>query len=822
MAFESIVLSDTVNYSLSRIGGQLIAHEAHRCSGSSLYPQVTQLEPPYISLCELQDISSLHAKGIDIIYDTQSELQSLCRCDILPSSEYEYRWDKADIFLRHLPALCYRCGFEIIGNCKEVKLRFLCDKRDIPILSSSFCGKFTDCAFRVGGKGFFDSSYSLLKFRDYYTPGPYSHLLTQPAAFKTSAYETFLYSLSNLPEYITGFCQVLFKATKPENNWHKNIEMLTDVEYIHRLMQTPGLVGRNPQQLPSGDLQGASTDIDTKSHPDKPFFAAALRIGILGSDSNDGENLLPCLSSFIHLFQHGSRPLEYISSEEYGNINTQEMFEKGLVYHPGMLLNSTELSGLVHVPSIDIFKYRGRLEMLSPLFNYSMGLVTADINAGTLIGHRQADFGQEAFVIPHKLRRRHCHIIGNPGKGKSVLISNMVLNDIEHGHGVGVIDPHGDLIEQLLDLIPEKMLHKTILFDPGDDKWIPLYNPLDVVAGADLGVAADNVVSVLKSVFSEGWGYRMEHILKNLILALLHVKGMSFLELTEVLRRDTAKSKKIIEQLKKTVTNGEVLNFLEHDFQKYRSEEFTPALHRLSPLVSSETKSLPLLQSHNRFDFKRIMDEGMIFLANLSSLGRGHKKGMGGFLITSLSCAVNSRYEMPEKSRKLFNCYVDEGYLFNTDATEGMLIDARKYNVSFNISHQYLRQFKRERVDSLLTAGTTIAFGIGAGDAAIIKKNYQNKVKEEEFQELGLGEAIVRVDTDIAKIKTLRPRKITKSCREQIIQHSHKHYYKPSWEILKTNRLRFRSHYNSFSDILPKDLAKSIKCGKIGAYEAFD
>lgn len=824
MAFEGIVLKRVADHALSRLSGGLISHQSpFNSSGPLLYPQPTVLEPYFISVDEIDDVRGFIGKPADIIYESPDKQCQLCRYTVLPSTSYEHRWDKADLLLRHLPALYNRCGFEIVGNSKEVKFRFLCEQSDFPVLSTAFSAKFLDCALREDCPEFFDRHYELLKFRDYNAPGLHSHLLTQPAAFKSSAYETLLFVLSTLPKETMGFAQVLFKACSPENNWHKLVKVLTDAEYTHNMMQTPGLAGRYPQQMPSEDLRGTSLDVDTKSHPDKPFFGAAVRIGVCGEDDSYCRRKLECMCSCNNLFRHSGRALEYISDEQYGDIDTYQMFEQGLVYRPGLLVNSTELAGWVHIPPIELFNQTScKLETLSPQFRNPMGVVTMDISKGTLIGYRQADHSREAVVIPDDIRRTHLYIVGKTKRGKSTVIGNAILDNALRGQGSTIIDPHGDLIEELLDRIPEKMVKKTIVFDPGlDNNQIPLYNPLAFDLGTDLSVAAGNMVSILKSVFPIGWGMRLEHILYYLLFSAMNVRGMSFLEVKELLRRGK-NSKQILDKITNVVADGETLNFLNGEFKNYRSDELQVAIHRLSPLLHSETMSLAMFQPENRFDFKKIIDDGMLFLVNLASLGREQKISLGGFIINSIHCTALRRLNIPEHQRRLYHLYIDEAHLFNIEVLDKMMVEGRKCYISFNLAHQYLSQFPKERVDALLNSDTVIAFCLGYDDAAVMKKNFMNKPTEGDFMELGVGEAMLRVDTDIAKITTLNRADVTKSYREQIMRNSHQRYYKPAQQIRRNNRFRFKGCHEPFATVLPEELVRSDGVLETDEYDIYE
>jgi len=343
MAFEDIVISRASDHALSRLSSRLISHQV---TGENLrpilYPQPTQLEPPFRSLGDIRDLRNMPDKPADIIYESPNRQLQLCRCTLVPSYDYEYCWGKADMLLRILSDLNNLCGFEIVGNSKEVKLRLLCDKSELAVISTVFSSEFPNCALMRDRPIFFARSYNYLKFKDYHPLGLYSHLLTPPSAITASVYETFLFTLSTLSKDSMGFCQVLFKGVSPRNNWHANVKVMTNAEYTNALFQTPGLAGRYPQQLPAENLRDKSLNVDTKAHPDKSFFAAAVRVGISGDDNCYCKNMLTGLCKFMNLLRHSDRALGYITNEQYGDIDTREMFEKSLVYRPGMLLNSTE------------------------------------------------------------------------------------------------------------------------------------------------------------------------------------------------------------------------------------------------------------------------------------------------------------------------------------------------------------------------------------------------------------------------------------------------------------------------------------------------
>ena len=271
--------------------------------------------------------------------------------------------------------------------------------------------------------------------------------------------------------------------------------------------------------------------------------------------------------------------------------------------------------------------------------------------------------------IPPRLRTNHTHLIGRPDKGKSTLEEHRVMEDILGGDGVAVLDPHGDLVQRLLRLIPQEYADKVIYFDLGDPEWVPLWNPLERVSGQDIGRMADDLIGALKSLVA-GWGDRMEHILRHCILALLHLTGRTFLNITDILRCDSVQSQILRKLILDVVESEEARQFWQHDFKDYHTADLGPAKHKLSKLLAAGPVSLMLSQPHSAFNFQHVMDDGMIFPANLSSLGTEVRGVLGGLLLTAMHTTALARSRVPPEQRQPFHIYLDEAHRFVTDSLE--------------------------------------------------------------------------------------------------------------------------------------------------------
>jgi len=220
-----------------------------------------------------------------------------------------------------------------------------------------------------------------------------------------------------------------------------------------------------------------------------------------------------------------------------------EMLTFGISYRPGFLVNSWELAGLVHLLTTQL----ARLQHL-PLQWLNTPKVQSDLfRAGTRIGYCR--YAGEAIPvhIPESYRARHIHVIGRPDMGKSGLLEHMTLEDARTGFGFTVLDPHGDLVERLLDQLPEEVHDRIIYFDPGDRNWVPIWNPLKLISGQDPGRVADELVGAFKSTFDD-WGDRLEQILRQSFHAFLQLPGSTLLDVLTLLRADPKTSERFRER----------------------------------------------------------------------------------------------------------------------------------------------------------------------------------------------------------------------------------------------------------------------------------
>jgi len=793
------------------MGQAILARQINRGCEGTLWPEPVALEPPYMPVMAGRGLD-FQQRAVDVTYQSPPSPSEIVRYQIWISPEYAFRWDRCELFVRHLPSVSHRIALEIIGNAKQVMVNLVCHRTDVAILTTAFEGRLRECRLSLLENNLMTGSKSDLwgsiQFCDYYPPPPYYHLLTRPDQLHSSPYECLVAALTAIPAPAFGIYQVIFQPTARDHHWHSNVKALMDIEYAVKLAANPVLSPRFPQQLPSGALSHRANDTETKAHNDKPFYAVAVRAAVVGAEEQTG-SFIKSLDAFVSLFQHGGRLLNSLAGSDYDRVlskrQIREMFEQMLVYRPGFLVNSAELAGLVHIPPAEIFDLGEVVfDTLEPL-----ALKAANLSEGTPIGKCQIAGDSKVICISAKTRSCHTHLIGRPHMGKSTLEEHMILHDIEQGHGVAVLDPHGDMAERLLTLIPKEAVERVIYFDPADPDWVPIWNPMQRIVGQDIGRTTDDLVGVLKS-FVTGWGDRMEHLLRHGIFGLMHINGTSLQDLSDLLRgsKETQTHRKLILDV---IENEAARQFWQHDFMNYGANEFGPPKHKLSKLLVGGTVSLMLSQPNSFYNFRTIMDEGMIFIGNLAGLGTEVREILGGFLVAVMHMTALSRSDQDRDTRKPFHIYLDEAHRFITDSLEDIIAETRKYNVSLTLAHQYLRQFDSKKIDALSSVGTTVLFNVDSADAASLAKGFKKKVKVEDCIDLGVGEAIVRCGTEIVKIQTPKPKIVSdRNYKNDIIEYSRQHYCKPVREVHQSIAQRGQRAVQPFSS-LKMELAKFDK-----------
>jgi len=376
------------------------------------------------------------------------------------------------------------------------------------------------------------------------------------------------------------------------------------------------------------------------------------------------------------------------------------------------------------------------------------------------------------------------YVVGKTGMGKTVLLENMIIQDIQKGKGVGFVDPHGEAAERLLDFIPTSRINDVIYFNPADLEHPIAFNIMEKVDVDHRHLVAAGLMGVFKKIWPDVWSARMEYILNNSILALLEYPGSTLLGVNRMLA-DPEYRKKVVDKITDPVVKAFWLQEFARYTQRYEVEATAAIQNKVGQFISAPLIRNIIGQVKSTVDMREVMDKGKILILNLSKgrIGEDNARLLGALLITKLQLAAMSRVDIPEEERRDFFLYVDEFQNYATESFVNILSEARKYRLSLVLAHQYIAQMEEEVRDAVFgNVGTLITFRVGAEDAEFLEKEFLPELTAQDLVNLTKYNIYLKLMIDgLAgspfSAKTLFPfPKLEKSNTEKIIKISRERY----------------------------------------------
>jgi len=407
--------------------------------------------------------------------------------------------------------------------------------------------------------------------------------------------------------------------------------------------------------------------------------------------------------------------------------------------------------------------------------------------------------GQEKiFGIKLKDRMQHIYVIGQTGCGKTNLLRNLAIQDIQQGRGLAVIDPHGEFVEELLDSIPPYRVDDVVYFNPADVNYPIGFNVLEVTNPDNKNLVSSGLMSIFTKIWSNVWSARMEYILNNCVLALLDTPGSTLLGIPRLLV-DKNYRQKIVNNVTDPVIKSFWINEYEQWQDRFRNEAIAPVQNKVGQFLSTGLIRNIVGQPKSTLNIEELMDQQKILLVNVSKgrIGEDNSALLGAMLVTKIQLTAMERIKVPIEERNPFFLYVDEFQNFATDAFASILSEARKYGLSLVISHQYIGQLVTEtstRVkDGIFgNVGTTVIFRVGASDAEFLEKQLAPEITAQDLVNLPNWNIYLKLMVDGVSTRpfsavTLPPIPIPKEkgVRERIIEASRKNYSTPRKKVEK-------------------------------------
>jgi hypothetical protein len=387
------------------------------------------------------------------------------------------------------------------------------------------------------------------------------------------------------------------------------------------------------------------------------------------------------------------------------------------------------------------------------------------------------------FGIKPQDRFSSIYVLGKSGTGKSCLLQNMVISDVERQHGCAVVDPHGDTVISLLHYIPQNRIVDVIYFNPSDIQYPIAFNPLDGATEENAHLVVAGLIATFKKLFSEAWGVRLEYILRYALSTLLTYPGATLLHIQPLLTDPDFRTAVL-----QHCTDVHIRQFWYGEFDSYsrsqRSEMISPILNKVGLFTALKPLRAIFGQSKSSFQMQEVMDSGKILLCNFSigMIGEDASRILGCFLINAIQIATFNRASQLEEERHPYFLYIDEVGVYATEVLCDLVSQARKFKLGLFLAHQHLGQLSDTVKAAVFgNCGTMLIFRTGAEDAAYLAKEFYPVLQKDDFIHLALYSMYVKLQIDGATSQpfsaiTLPLPPLRQSNVEEIIRYSRETY----------------------------------------------
>jgi hypothetical protein len=570
-----------------------------------------------------------------------------------------------------------------------------------------------------------------------------------------------------------------------EDSWHKSSERWINstrgkgsplfggnggMAWLVRLLEAlwkppePGKSSETVKELSDRDKTRIS---EAEKKANKLGYQVKIRIAYLGENTANAHLRMQAIVGTFKQFNstnlNGFKVANAsFKTDDIARYRSREFADKGFI------LNIEELASVFHLPHTNvetpnvIWASSKNAEPPSKLpIITGDSSIDANISAFGMTNFRGIN---HQFGILRSDRSRHMYIIGQTGSGKTGMLSLLSLSDIFHGQGYAIVDPHGDFAVDNMRFIPGSRLKDVVYFNPSDTAFPIGFNPLELNDPSQKNSISSEVIGVLKRMFGESWGPRMEHILRYTILALLDRPSTTMLDITRMLT-----DKQFRKETLSYCQDAVVANFWKSEFDswndKFATEAVAPVLNKVGAFTANPIIRNIIGQPKSTFNIRQIMDEGRILIVNLSKglIGEDNAAILGSFLVTKIQLAAMSRSDIERiEDRRPFYLYVDEFQNFATDSFATILSEARKYSLNLTVANQYISQMNETVRDAVFgNVGTMVSFRVSADDAPILSKQFEPQFESKDLLQMHNRDFVINMVISGEKAPAFNARTLT-------------------------------------------------------------
>ena len=670
-------------------------------------------------------------------------------------------------------------SFEIITRSQHIAFCFTCDENDSTLISGQIYSLFPEA--------------EIMEIPDPIDSGQMNFLggilsTKKSDLFSIKTYDRFegdslsgllaVLSKSSIDERV--IIQIILKPQKDTGGLHFK-------RNIKRIFENIRHIFRVKYWFKKGNFRKQFLESFLKKENER-LFSSTVRFAVIAPPNRNIQSLYSSLSNAFMQFNtvdFNQFTVQRDKSKAFlSRLKNRKMVSK-------KLLSQSEISTLYHLPN-----EREVPNILYVLSKKSEPPSTLPIDQNnkniSFFGHTNFHNSHIPFGIDFSDRRRHLYVVGKSGSGKSKMLELLIKNDLEQGRGIGVLDPHGDLVDNVLKLIPEERIKDVIIFDPADENFPIAFNPLEKVPTHLKMRVTIGFLEIFKKLFGTNWTDRLEHVLRYTVLALLDSPNTTVLSILKMLS-DKNYRQYIIRNIEDDVVKSFWVNEFAGWSEKFDAEAITPLLNKVGQFVATNMIRNIVGQSENKLDFREIMDSGKILLMKVSKgmLGEENAGLMGAFAITKIYQAAMSRADTPEEKRRDFYLYVDEFHNFATDTFDEILSEARKYRLNLTIAHQFMGQLSGKIKQTIFgNVGSIVSFRTGAEDAGILSEEFAPIFSPRDIINLGIRDFYTKISingeiTQAFSGQTLDMNFPPKNYVQECIDFSRNSYCLPVQEVKK-------------------------------------
>ena len=689
------------------------------------------------------------------------ELQIILPKDLKPVKR------AAENLLLSFSYLSYPVSFEIIGREKEIVVQFACAETDAAHVKAQIKAHLPEVLIRETASFLVDAwvdSEPESIIVDFGLSNEFFLPLKTSSYSDTDLFVSVIGALESLEAGEVAIFQVLFQ--KAQNDWAQ--DAVSAAEYLTE-------IGTYPKS------SGASHAVKEKTQTS--LFAACFRVAAKSySEARVWRIVKSIGAGLTALSEPTGNELIPLANDGYPEESREEALLERRTFRGGMLLNLEELASLVHPPSSAVQSEKLQREM-----ERTKAAPALALHNRLVLGENFHQGEALEASLSNEQRTKHIHLIGASGSGKSTLMLNLIKQDLESNQGLCVIDPHGDLIDEVIANIPESRIKDVILFDASDSEFPIGFNILQANNDLEKTLLSSDLVATFRRM-STSWGDVMDSVLANAILAFVEsTRGGTLFDLKRFLVEKDFRS-----EFLKTVKDDGVRYFWLNEFPLIAGKPQSSILIRLDAFLRQKLIRNIVCQKENKIDFRRVMDERKILLVKLSqgAIGEENSYLLGTLLMSKLYQTALSRQDTRE--RPFFSCYLDEFHHFITPSMESVLSGVRKYNLGLVLAHQEFRQLQSRSLEVaasvLSNCYTRICFRLGDADAEKFASGF-SFFDAESLQNLSTGEAVTRIERSEYDFNLQIPRPIkveravAETRRTAIIAESRRRYAVAKTEV---------------------------------------